>query len=204
MAISNAEIASLLALTGRGKVPLTGGPAGSLKSCIAETMPFEHASANVTLSSGVMTLAPIYISQNQTITSINFVSNSTAESGGSHLWFALYDDGRGSATASQLYLLAQTQDQTGAAAFAANTNLGLALNIPYITTYTGIYYIAIMCVGTTPTITGQTRASTASIQIGASGGALMGSTAGSGLTSQAPSPSGTITSSVNTLYAYVS
>jgi hypothetical protein len=193
-----------LALTGRGKVPLTGGPAGTLKACIAETMSFDYAVSNSSISTGVMTLTPIYLCQGQTITSINYVSCSTAESGGSHLWFALYDDGRGSTTAGQLSLLGQTPDQTAAAAFAANTNLGLALNIPYLTTYTGIYYLAIMCVGTTPSISGLSRSSLASIQIGSSTGSLLGATAGSGLTSQAPSPSGALTYTLTSLYAYVS
>jgi len=205
MAISDNEIGQILSLTGRGKVPLTGGPAGSLKSPLSETMSFDCAvSANV-IATGVMELTSIYLIQGQIVSSINYVSGSTAESGGSHLWFALYDDGRGSATANQLALLSQTTDQTGAAAFAANTNLGLALNSPVVATYTGIYYVAIMCVGTTPTLAGVTRTSTASIQIaGAGTGAVFGGTAGSSLTTTAPNPSGAVTGSVRTNYAYVS
>jgi hypothetical protein len=39
MAISDIELYSLFAQTGLGKLPLTGGPAGSLKSVIAQTIP---------------------------------------------------------------------------------------------------------------------------------------------------------------------
>ena len=194
----------MLQLAGVGKNPLTGGPASSLKPTIAVTMPYEIAAQNVAISSGQMTLTSIYLAANQTVSNINFVSSGTAESGGSHLWFALYDDGRGSTTANQLALLGQTADQTGAAAFAANTNLGLALNSPVITTYTGIYYVAIMCVGTTPTLAGLARFSTATIQTGTSLGTNLSMNVGSGLTTTAPNPSGGAPYSNATLFAYVS
>jgi len=204
MAISNAELIQILSLTGTGKVPLTGGPAGTLKSTISETMPFEAAVTATQPTTGVMDLTAIYLTIGQTITNINYVSGSTAESGGSNLWYALYDDGRGSATAGQLALLGQTASQTGAAALAANTNLGLSLNTPYITTYTGIYYLAFMCVGTPPTLAGVLRASTAAITIASSTGAFYSGTAGSALTGSAPNPSGAVTGTARTEYAYVS
>ena len=207
MALGNQEFNQLLQQMGGGKIPVTGGPATALKSPIAQTVPFEVCNTAGTLSSGVMSLSPIFITANQTITSINFVSCAAAESGGTHLWFALYDDGRGSSVAGQLGLLAQTPDQTGAAVFPANSSLGLALQIPFITQYSGIYYIAIMCVATQrPNLAAIGSATSASIQIATSTGAIYGAIAGSGLTTTAPSPSGAVSSSgsIMTTYGYVS
>jgi hypothetical protein len=203
MSLSNIELYQILAMTGVGKIPITGGPAGSLKSTISQTIPLEGATASLVLSTGVMSLCSIYIPTNTTVSNINAITSSTAESAGSHFWFALYDDGRGSSTAGQLALLGQTADQTGATFAAANTNIGLSLITPYSTTYSGIYYIAVMCVGTTPTFLASTKF-TATFTIAASAGAFCGSTAGSGLTNQAPNPSGVTTSIASMFYGYIS
>jgi len=205
MSIGNNEIAQIISILGTGKLPMTGGPAGTLKPVIAQTMPYEKTTGTPTASTGVMDLSAIYLPIGATITSINYINNTTAEATGTHLWFALYDDGRGSSTAGQLACLGQTPDQTGAAAFGASVNLGLSLISPVTTTYSGIYYVAFMCAaGTLPNLTGITRASTASIQLAASAGALLSGTAGSGLTTTAPNPSGAITASNRTQYAYLS
>jgi hypothetical protein len=205
MAINSDELVQIFATLGVGKLPFTGGPATLLNSVIAQTMPFEKADGATAPATGVMDLTAIYLPVSKIITNINYISSTTAEATGTHLWFALYDDGRGSTTAGQLALLGQTTDQTGAAAFAANTNLGLSLLTPYTTTYTGIYYIGFLCVATTmPTLCGAIRASTASIQLAASAGALLSGTAGSGLTTAAPNPSGAVTISSRTQFAYVS
>jgi hypothetical protein len=206
MAISNAELTALFGIMGCGIVPLTGGPAGTLKSPIAQTTLFQTCRLSSSLTSGVMNLTSICIPSNQVITNINYVSQG-AESSGTHLWFALYDDGRGSSTAGQLALLGQTADQTGATAFTANTNLGLSLLTPYTTTYSGIYYVAIMCVASVaaPSITATGGVLNASIQISSSStGAILAGTAGSGLTTNAPNPSGAISLSTSFLYAYLS
>lgn len=205
MAISNAETAKILQVIGCGKSPVTGGPATQLLSTISETMPYELTQSAVSPTSGIMSLFPIHLNINKKISNINFVSVA-AESGGSHLWFALYDDGRSvSSSNSQLGLLSQTADQTGAAAFGANTNLGLSLLWPYVTTYDGIYYVGIMYVGSSLTLAGQSgRASTAAITLAANTGTFSSGTAGSGLTTNAPDPTGTITIANYTAYAYVS
>lgn len=205
MSISNIEQIQIFEDTGVGKMPLTGGPSTNLKSPIAQTLPFECAVSVITPSTGVMNVTSIYLTAGQTISNINFVSGSTAEGTGTHLLFCLYDDGRSSTTVNQLALLGQTADQTGAAALAANTNLGLALITPYITTYSGIYYVGFICAATTmPTLAGITRGSTASITVASATGAFYSGTAGSSLTNQAPNPSGTVTVSAATIYAYVS
>lgn len=205
MSISDNEIAQILSTFGTGRLPVTGGPAGTLKSAIAQTMPYEATTGTAIASTGVMDLSAIYLPIGATITNINYINNNIAEATGTHLWFALYDDGRGSSVAGQLACLGQTPDQTGAAAFGASVNLGLSLIFPVTTTYSGIYYVAFMCAaGTLPNLAGIVRASTASIQLAASAGALLSGTAGSGLTTTAPNPSGTVTISNRTQYAYVS
>jgi len=203
--ISGKDEIALWGMMGAGKMPVTGGPSGALRAAIGQTLPLETFTGNssLSISTGVMSLSPIFLVAGQVITNINFIST-TAESGGSHLWFAIYDDGRGSATAGQLALLGQTLDQTGAAAFPATTNLGLSLMVPFTTTYSGFYYLAIMCVGTTPVLRGTLLASTASIQIGSTTGAFIGGTAGSSLTNMAPNPSGAVSMSRQIIYAYVS
>jgi hypothetical protein len=156
--------------------------------------------------SGTLYLFPIYIALGCTISNINFVSGSTAESGGSHLWFALYDDGRAAPT-GKLALLGQTADQTGAAAFAANTNLGLSLLTPYTTLYGGIYHVGFQCVATgMPALTCLNRGSVAAIQIASSTGAFVGGGIVSGVSSgNAPNPSGTTSAAFGfTYYAYLS
>ena len=201
MSISNAEVIRLYGLLGIGKIPSLGGPASLQTPSIAQTHPLETLTGTQTPLSTRMYLSSIYINTNQTIRNINYIS-SGAESGGSHLWFALYDDGRGSSSAGQLALLGQTADQTGAVAFPSTTNLGLSLLTPYTTTYSGVYYVGFQCVaGGTPTI----------LAVLINGGATSAGAFYGGFvsvnSSNAPNPSGAInTSSANTfnLYAYVS
>ena len=206
MSISNIEINQIQAITGLGQTPLIGGPAGLLLPFIAQTIPIITTNQSVQPNTGVMFLNPIHLAAKQVITNINFISATTAESSGTHLWFALYDDGRGTTAANQLALLGQTADQTGSAAFAANTNLGLSLLIPYTTTYSGLHYVAVMCAATTtPGIRSCSLGVSLPITIGNSAN-LLSASAGSGLTAFAPSPSGALSSVPNNsiYYAYVS
>jgi len=205
MSINDIELTQILSMTGLGKMPVTGGPAGLLLSPISQTIPIERASSGNSTSSGVMSLSPIHIAIGQKITNINFMNLNQAEATGTHLWFALYDDGRGSTTAGQLALLGQTADQTGSAAFGLNVNLGLSLIMPYTTTYSGIYYVAYMCAASTvPFVRGSALPGSVSISLGSSAGCLLGGTAGSGLLNLAPNPSGTVSAAATVFYAYVS
>jgi len=198
MAISNAELISLYGQLGIGKMPVTGGPAGNFRSSIAQTTPIEAIQNTVTPATGTMYLASIYLNAKQTITNINFISVA-AESGGSHLWFALYDDGRGSSSAGQLALLGQTADQTGAAAFGSNTNLGLSLLAPYTTTYNGTYYVAFQYVGSSLTLWGNSLAG-----MPTSVGAFYNGIVASVSSGNAPNPSGSPATTTIGLYAYLS
>ena len=202
--LSNVEFGKFLQVSGLGKMPAFGGPAASLKPSIAQTVPYETTSQqNTSVTSGVMELTPIMLTSGIWISNINFVSGTQAESGGTHLWFALYDDGRSSTVSGQLGLLGQTADQTGATAFGANTNLGLALSYPILTTYTGIYYVALMCAASqTPGLASMTIAG--SLTTASASGSYFGGTAGTSLTTSAPDPSGAIAAVSRMNYAYVS
>jgi len=204
VAISNAEMVQLYQALGVGKLPMTGGPAGSLKSAIAMTMPLEVPTSSLGPSTGIMYLSAVYITQGQTISNINFITTGAANTP-THTWFALYDDGRGSSSANQLALLGQTADQ-GSGAVAANTNLGLALNTPWVAQYTGIYYLAFMQAATgTSGLMGLSGGGTAGLQVsGTTTSATFSMTAGSGLTGLASNPSGTLSSTPFNLFAYAS
>ena len=202
MAISNAELGQIFQMTGLG----FNVPYSTPKPFIASTYPLIATSGAFATGSGQPYFNPIYIIANQTISNITYISGSQAESGGTHLWYALYDDGRSSTTAGQLALLRQTADQTGATAFAANTALSLSLLTPYTTTYTGIYYVAFMCAFATlgPSLL-QCLKNNVVFQYAAAANAINGGTiAAAGLTSQASNPSGAISGVGQCHFAYVS
>jgi hypothetical protein len=201
MSVTTNEKYSLLGDLGVGKVAYS-----ATYPVISQTISFEVGSDSNTPSSGVMLLLATYLPIATTITYITFVSVGTAESSGTHLWYALYDDGRGSTTSGQLALLRHTADQTGATAFVANSALSLALISPYVTKYSGIYYVAFMCAASTvPTLfsTSTQTPTVPSIPI-VSSGATCACTAGSSLTYPPPNPSGSLSNSGILYYAYVS
>ena len=203
MSISNAEISEIYALTGLGKIQ--NNPGGNVgKNPAAQTIPVEATVSTLTPSGGVMDLTAIYLLAGQTIYSIAFITNAAASSP-THWWWALYDDGRGSTVAGQLALLSQTPDQ-GAGALTATTIAHLNLSPYWVTQYTGIYYVASMQTASVSIATfyGSTRVSTAAIQISPNcTNGFYAMTAGSGLTTNAPNPSGTLSASVRTAYAVV-
>lgn len=203
MSISASELVGIYGLLGVGKIPVSGGPAGNLRPTIAQSIPLESIKGSSTLPSLSVFFCAIAITAGQTITNINVVTATTAESGGSHCWFALYDDGRGSPTAGQLALLGQTADQTGATFLTANTNVGLSLLTPYVTTYSGIYYVAFFCnvnVGVQAIASGSANRQIYSY----SNSPVCATTSSTGITSNAPNPSGALTPTNIIFYAYVS
>jgi hypothetical protein len=206
MSLSNIELATIIAMTGVGKLPYTGGPAGSLSPAVAQTLPWEICNFATTPVNGAMHCNPVWLNAGNTIKNINFVTAGTPASGPTHLFYVLYDDGRSSTTAGQLGWLAQTADQ-GAGAIAANTNIGLALTSPYTTTYTGIYFVGFLCtVSTTmPTLSGSGGASIASVTCAANTGAFMQSRTSSTALTAPPSPtSGAMVGVGQFNYAYLS
>lgn len=91
-------------------------------------------------SSGRLSLHAIKLRAGDVISSISFMSGSTAGATLTHVWFALYDANRS--------LLRVTADDT-AAAWAVNTVKTLALASSYTVPADGTYYLGIVVVGTT-------------------------------------------------------
>lgn len=146
-------------------------------------------------TSGTMTMTAIVLPAGQIVTGITFVSAATAESGGSHLWYALYK--------SDLTFMAQATDNTGAAAFSANTAFRMALTTAQTCPYSGLYYIGFCCVGTIPTLLCITSAVTNNLGSIAGLTPIVAATSTTGLTTTAPSPAGALTTIAQCLYAYV-
>jgi len=198
MSITTNEKYNLFGDLGVGKVPYNAS-----SPVIAQTISLELANTTGgSLGSGQINLTAIYLPLATTITNITLLSNSTAESGGSHLWFALYDDGRSSSSAGQLALLSQTADQTGATVFAANSALTLALLAPYVTTYSGIYYIAFCC--TASTVPSLANGQASSLVAITASGVTIATSVTSTFTNLAPNPSGALTATMIPFYSYVS
>lgn len=97
------------------------------------------------LSTGRLSVAAIFLPKGLPVTSITFMSATTAASVPLNQWFALFDDARGK--------LAVTADDT-TTAWAANTAKTLTVTGgPFVTTYAGLYYVGLMVLATTvPTI----------------------------------------------------
>lgn len=102
------------------------------------------ATANgAALTTGVMTSVGIQLGAGQKVTSISFVSATTAAGTPTHWWFSLYS---AAATPAKV---AQTADQV-AAAWAANTLKTLALPTPVTIAVAGWYWLSVMVAATTP------------------------------------------------------
>lgn len=172
------------------------GVAGSATPAAYQTYDRRFAlSAAVAPTSGTMTMTGIWLPAGTVVAGITFVSGATAESGGSHLWYALYK--------ADLTLMAQATDNTGAAAFGANTAFRMALTAAQTCPYSGLYYLAFLCVGTIPTllnITGGVANANGSIT-GMT--PIVSATSSTGLTTTAPNPAGALTTVVNSYYAFV-
>lgn len=161
---------------------------------IAETIPrILCPEANLAaLTSGTLSLHAIYLRAGQRISSISFMSATTAAATPTNQWFALYDQNRA--------LLRQTVND-GAAAWAANSIKTLPLTSPYTVTYTGLHYVGIMVTATTvPTLKGL-AAKTASQLAGLA--PILHGNSSTGLTTAAPDPAAAITVGVNAVWARV-
>lgn len=193
MSVTPAEEAQVRVQAGGGALL----PIGTAGTPFAQTFDRRLASGTVFApTTQVLTLTAIELPAGKVVTGISFVSGSTAESGGSHLWFALYD--------RNLNLLAQGTDETGAAAFAANSVHRQALTAPQTCLYSGLYYLGfcatasgmptLLCsvvatVNATGNITGMTP-----IVAGTSTGSLGAS---------APNPAAALTAITQAIYAFV-
>ena len=194
MSLSTAEEAQIRCQTGGGALM----PVGTAGTPFAQTFDRRLASGTVFApTAGTLTMTAIELPQGKVISGISFVSGSTAEASGAHLWFALYD--------RNLNLLAQGTDETGAAAFAANTVHRQALTAAQTLTYTGLYYLGFFCSNTTvPTLLCSVVAT-----VNATGNIsgmtpIIAATSSSGInTGTAPNPAGSLTAITQVLYAFV-
>lgn len=154
------------------------------------------------LTSGVMSLVPIWLPAGAVVNSILVRSATTALATGTHWWFALYSNWT-DATGANSLLLAQTADQ-GAAAWNTQTAQDKALTAPQTITVSDWYGIGVMVAATTvPSLRGE------SIGVaGFAGGDLTGQldlarTVGAALTTTAPANLSGFANSANTFYAAV-
>ena len=192
MGTTNAEIYAI-----GGGVPL---PVGATRLPVAQTFDRRLCSGTVFApTSGTMYMTAIMLAAGTVVNAITFVSGSTGETGGTHLWFALYKQ--------DLTFLAQAADNTGATAWAANTAFRMALTAAYTIPQDGMYYLALCCVqsaGGTPTLLNHLAAS-----VNSNGGItgmtpILSASSSTGLnTGTAPSPAGALTAIVQSLYAFI-
>jgi hypothetical protein len=122
-------------------------------TAVAETAPrTATTTANLTAptASARLFLVSIPIAAGKTCNAITFTSGATAVSAATNQWFALFD--------SSLAKLAVTADDTSTA-WGTSAAKTLNLSAPFVTTYTGLYYVGICVVASTiPTLRGVSAA----------------------------------------------
>lgn len=193
MSLNPTEETQLLEQAGGNLITLPLG-AGGLPP-FAQSYDRRLSSIQTALTSGTLTMTSVWLLAGKVVSGISFLSGATAEAGGSNLWYALYR--------SDLTLVGQTANDVGAASFAALTLFRKALTSPQVAPYTGLYYVGICCVATTPP--GIVSLST---HPGAMGsitgmGPVLGGTSTTGLTGSVPSPAGALTAGAFALYALI-
>lgn len=166
-------------------------PTGSLAQTTIRA-PHDAGNANM-LSTGRLSLVAISLAKGQVVTSISWLSATTALSVGSNQWFGIFGSDR--------VMKKVTGDDTSTA-WAANTVKTLNLSSTYTATYTGLYYIGICVVATTvPTL----RVNSNNVNLTGIAPILSG-TSDTGLTNPAscPSTAAALTAVANVPYGYVS
>jgi hypothetical protein len=122
-----------------------------------ETRSRLDSGTNAVITSGTLYLVPTYLTAGQSVSSISFVSGSTALAAGTNKWFGLLDSAR--------LLLAATADDTSNA-WAANSAKTLSIAAvaagpaaSFTATYSGLHFLSLSVSATTmPTITSGTTA----------------------------------------------
>lgn len=167
-------------------------PSGSFRETIATKAAL---AASQTLTSGTARGSAIFLRAGEVITSITFLTGSTALASGNNQWFALTD-----ASGNRVAI---TADDTSTA-WAANAFKTLNLTSPYTVPTTGVYYLVILVnAGTPPTITASmsNASSVGTINPQAS----WQDTTNTGLTNPASAPTTFVKASSGVVpYAYVS
>lgn len=116
---------------------------------VAETFPRVFSAGSQVLTSGTLSVVGIPLPQYLTVSTITMAVKATVAATQTHGWFVILDSG--------LVVRGVTADQTTAGAGGlfgtANTAYPLNLATPYVTTYTGLYYIGVnQTAGTAPTV----------------------------------------------------
>lgn len=122
-------------------------PAGTL----SRTMPRSavNSAALGALTSGTLYACRLLLPIGVNIKNVSVLSNTTAEATGTHCWAGIADQ--------NMTLQGVSADNTGAAFFAASTLQAFALAVPYVTTYSGYFYVVFNATATTPpTLSGNT------------------------------------------------
>lgn len=195
MSVSAAEEAQLIAQA--GSVMLPTGTVSLSTQPYAQTFDRRFALSTVFApTTATLYMSAIWLPAGKVITGITFVSGSTAESGGSNLWYALYQ--------RDLTFMAQATSNTGAAALGANVAFRMALTGAQTCPYSGLYYLGFCAVATTmPTLLNVTAAT-----VNANGNItgmspILAATSSTALTGTAPTPAGALTTITQSLYAFV-
>lgn len=164
----------------------------------AESVPRWAVTGNLAaLTTQVMTSVALPLQAGDVVTSLTFVSATTAAGTPTNWWFALYSPAGA--------LLAQTADQTSTA-WAANTAKKLALSAPVLITQAGVYYAAVMVKATTvPTLAGvPMHHATVAGDVASLGSVVLAQTSGSSLTTTAPATIATPTTVATVPYVVAS
>jgi hypothetical protein len=167
---------------------LEGSPVNTtLKANLDRTQCTGNLSA---LTTQVMFSVALPLEAGDLVTSLTFVSATTAAGTPTNYWVALYSPA--------LALLAQSADQESAA-WAANTAKTIALATPQLITTAGVYYAALMVKATTvPTLVGIALHNAVEAgNIGSLGFKVLAQTSGSSLVATAPATIATPTTVAN-------
>lgn len=144
------------------------------------------ATAAVT-TSGTVYLTAITLPGGTTVTNIvTMTGTGTLKTGGTHGWYIICDSAR--------KVRGATADQTDAATVwgTASTEYSIALSAPYVTTYSGLYYIGIMVANSAGSQPNLIASATQAAGITGAAPILCGATATTGQTTP-PATDGSVT-----------
>ncbi len=204
MSITPAEEAALISTAGI----LPQGSATPVLHPFAQTFDRRMCTGTVVApTSTTMYLTAIYLPGGSTVTGISFVSGSTAESGGSHLWYALYKPlAPITFNGTLLSLMAQAADDTGAASFGANTAFRMTLQTAQRIPTSGVYYLGVCVTGTPMTLLNTVLVANGGVNAAgniAGMTPILAATADTSLGASAPATTVALVPIVNCLYAFV-
>jgi hypothetical protein len=125
------------------------GLLGATTPLLAESCPLWAATNNATaLTTGTMLSVAMYLPKGLTVTSIGFLSGTTALAATTHATAGIYDTTATPAVVAAPY---QCADQTSLT-WAAYTMTKFALASPYVVPTAGVYYPSLTITGTVPTL----------------------------------------------------